>query len=205
MIFSCHTYCESALKAHRPLNQLPFSRGTAEVFATRSVFFCPWLSLWDWVRGTAPRRCCNWHWLSVSSISTPSRQIRPQPLSCPQAPTQPSASPEKPHSLFTRRVSQAPWQGPTFPYSGSAFWLLWYTHISRQVKYTFIIARFLSAHTFAGALKTFLLQEKTKKIFSPTMHTETVSSQNIFYAPHHNKSLCSENSSGKKPSQCALL
>ena len=36
------------------------------------------------------------------------------------------------------------------------------------------------------------------------MHTETVSSQSIFYAPHHNKSLCSENSSEKKQASVCI-
>ena len=166
MIFSCHTYCESALKTQRPLNQLPFSRGTAEVFAMRSVFwgfFCPWLSLWDWVRGTSAAVTDTGYLCPASPLPAAKSPPPPQPLSCPQAP----ASPEKPHSLFTHRVSQAPWQGPTFPYSVSAFWLLWHTRISRRVKCTLIIAQFLSAHTFAGALKTYLLQRKNKKNIQP--------------------------------------
>lgn len=54
--------------------------------------FCPWLRLLR--LSQSDQRCCNWHWLSVSSISTSSRQILllllpPKPLTCPQAPLGP--------------------------------------------------------------------------------------------------------------------
>lgn len=74
-----------------PLTQPPLSRDTAEVFGMRSVF----LSLAVPLRlSQSDQRCCNWHWLSVSSISTTGRQIpsplrSPQLLSCPQAPLGP--------------------------------------------------------------------------------------------------------------------
>ena len=170
----------------------------------RSVFwgfFCPWLSLWDWVRGTGAAVTDTGYLCPASPLPAAKSPLPPQPLSCPQAP----ASPEKPHSLFTHRVSQAPWQGPTFPYSVSAFWLLWHTRISRRVKCTLIIAQFLSAHTFAGALKTYLLQRKNKKRYSASRCTPRRSPHNIFFMLHIITVTLLGELKWKKPSQCAYV
>lgn len=129
----------------RPLNQLPFSCCTGEVFGMRSVFLSLALPL---RMSQRDQRWSNWLWLSVSSISTTSCQQTLPPKSSPAPGLHSRHIPRDAVFIIHTRGFSGPTAGVYLPHLVSVPWLLsWYSNIHQDFNCT---------HTRAGARKLLL-------------------------------------------------
>lgn len=169
----------------------------------RSVF----LSLAEPLRlSQSNQRCCNWHWLSVSWISTTT------------PPTPSSSPPQRPHIHYLHPGFLGPHSRGWPTLFGSVSFLLWHTHTHTYYTYThsvyahtrtlrykeriilpgssFSVSNLLSSSWLLWALSCELCynedifeKKQTKTIKPHEVHWDSYFLIYMFYAPHQTKSL----------------